>query len=133
MEAKNLRIGNFIKDRGNKVIRIDFMEYQESGYSTKFGQRIFLNDKEVHPMTEYTDYAIPIDINEEWLSKLGFTRDDETDYRWYILDKSIAYAADDNSIRIADSWEFGKRKYVHELQNLFFALTGNELSIENEM
>jgi hypothetical protein len=133
MEAKNLRIGNFIKDRGNKVIRIDFMEYQESGYSTKFGQRIFLNDEEVHPMTEYTDYAIPIDINEEWLSKLGFTRDDETDYRWYILDKSIAYAADDNSIRIADSWEFGKRKYVHELQNLFFALTGNELSIENEM
>ena len=132
MEAKNLRIGNFIKDRGNKVIRIDFMEYQESEYSTKFGQRMFLGEEEVHPMTEYTDYAIPIEITDEWLSKLGFTRDDETDYRWYLLDKSIAYDADDNCIRIADSWEFGKRKYVHELQNLFFALTGNELTIENE-
>lgn len=132
MEAKNLRIGNFVKDRGNKVIRIDFMEYQESGYSTKFGQRMFLGNEEVHSMTEYTDYAIPIEITEEWLSKLGFTRDNETDYRWYLLDKSIAYDADDNFIRIAYSWEFGKRKYVHELQNLFFVLTGNELSIENE-
>ena len=71
----------------------------------------------------------PIEITEEWLEKLGFVRDDETSYRWFILDRTIAYDLDDNCIRVSDSWEFGKRKYVHELQNLYFALTQRELAV----
>ena len=71
----------------------------------------------------------PIEITAEWLEKLGFVKDDETSYRWFILDRAIAYDLDDNCIRISDSWEFGKRKYVHELQNLYFALTRRELAV----
>lgn len=65
----------------------------------------------------------PIGLNEDWLIKLGFTKDPEIDYRWYLLDGLIAYDLDDNCIRISDSWEFGKRKYVHEIQNLIFQLS----------
>jgi hypothetical protein len=114
MEAKNLRIGNLIKYIDKTIVcNVDI---------------IYAVLKCIRQTKLYT----PIEITEEWLRKLGFTRDDETDYRWYLLDKSIAYDADDNCIRIADSWEFGKRKYVHELQNLFFALTGTELELKDE-
>jgi len=71
----------------------------------------------------------PIEITVEWLEKMGFVRDDDTSYRWFILDRTVAYDLDDNCIRISDSWEFGKRKYVHELQNLYFALTQRELAV----
>jgi hypothetical protein len=69
------------------------------------------------------------EITEQWLEKIGFIRDDDTSYRWFILDRSVAYDLDDNCIRISDSWEFGKRKYVHELQNLIFFLSGIELAV----
>jgi hypothetical protein len=71
----------------------------------------------------------PVEITEKWLEKMGFVRDDDTSYRWFILDRSLAYDLDDNCIRISDSWEFGKRKYVHELQNLIFFLSGIELAV----
>lgn len=71
----------------------------------------------------------PIELNEKWLEKIGFIRDDDTSYRWVILDRSVVYNLDDNHIRISDSWEFGKRKYVHELQNLIFFLSGIELTV----
>ena len=71
----------------------------------------------------------PVEITEKWLEKMGFVRDDDTSYRWFILDRSVAYDLDDNCIRISDSWEFGKRKYVHELQNLIFFLSGIELAV----
>jgi hypothetical protein len=146
MKANELRIGNFVKDRGNKVIRIDFMEYQESGYSTKFGQRMFLGEEEVHPMTEYTDYAIPIEITEEWLLKFGFTNIDNTNI--YVKSmhkigaeklKSLAVYIDENNYTIAIvDYYTGVEKtdllhldyeFVHQLQNLYFALTGEELTI----
>jgi hypothetical protein len=71
----------------------------------------------------------PVEITEKWLEKMGFVRDDDTSYRWFFLDRNVAYDLDDNCIRISDSWEFGKRKYVHELQNLIFFLSGVELSV----
>ena len=140
MEAKNLRIGNFIKDRGNKVIRIDFMEYQESGYSTKFGQRMFLGEEEVHPMTEYTDYAIPIEITDEWLEMFGancigakgwnFISVNKADTSYiYFNPNGIGLAIDNGTTENAIEVEI---KYVHQLQNLYFALTNTELTIKTK-
>ena len=80
---------------------------------------------------EEYDGFVAIPLTEEWLIDLGFRKDEETNYRWFMEDW-LAYDLDDNCIRIADSWEFGKRKYVHELQNLFFALTGEELELKTE-
>jgi len=44
---------------------------------------------------------------------------------WQIEDGSLAYDIDDHCVRIAGSWEFGKRKYVHELESLVQALYPN--------
>lgn len=77
------------------------------------------------------DFYSPIPLTEHWLLKLGFIKSDE----WYILNGY--YASFDADYPL---W-FGQQgccqydtikdgvKYVHELQNLYFALTNNELTI----
>lgn len=71
----------------------------------------------------------PVIITKEWLLKFGFIKDPETIYRFF-LKELFTYDLDDNCICIVDTWEFGKRKYVHELQNLYFALKGEEPTIK---
>jgi len=120
MEAKNLRLGNIVRSKVNGVSVV-----RQIGCS--------LNMNYVGGRSLEGDYwensYLPIEIDEKWLTDLGFTKDEETNYRWFMEDW-LAYDLDDNCIRISGSWEFGKRKYVHELQNLFFALTGKELEVK---
>lgn len=139
IKGKDLRLGNFVKDRGEKLIRIDFLEHIQDGYDTKFGQLVFLEGTEVHPMTEYSDYALPIPITNDWLIRMGFKLYPSG---YYCLDVcgekvyiSIGLKHDiepnlilDNGER-ALSYDLKHIKYVHELQNLFYSLTGLELVV----
>lgn len=109
MEAKNFRIGNLVKYE-DKVFRIHSLaEELPTLDTTEFGIGV-IDWKNVEP----------IELTEEWLINLGFEQDTEINYRWYHINGSLAYDLDDNCIRIDDTWKFGKRKYVHEMQNLFF-------------
>lgn len=79
----------------------------------------------------------PIPLTEEWLLKFGFKKDDSgvepyhQDYcEWYerefpvigtlIQSSDKQYVFDENSDTL-------RIKYVHQLQNLYYALTGEEL------
>lgn len=109
IQANELRIGNYVRDNLGGILRIKGVQEE----SVLF-------------------YIIPIPITEDILLKCGFKRDIDIVYRYYFefnLDVILAYEIDDNSIRIGDSWEFGKIQYLHELQNLIFALTKTELEI----
>jgi hypothetical protein len=73
-----------------------------------------------------SDKLKPIPLTEEWLLKFGF---DKIDFQFI-----------KNGIKlfpIRDLYYRGNFpiksdiKYVHQLQNLFFALTGEELTIKN--
>jgi len=113
MKAEELRIGNlvFLKSK-NKVYEIT------SGYEIDTG-------------TESNDFS-PIPLTEEWLLRLGFEQaykspmhstywvENLSYYFWY--DKKIQYA--DCKGRPIDCM------YVHQLQNLYFALTQKELTIQ---
>jgi hypothetical protein len=82
----------------------------------------------------------PIPLTEEWLLNLGFNYDDmedtnENDNLWYHLvygdfrfssDKSINF----ESVFIRLNKTNLEIKYVHQLQNLYFALTGKELDYD---
>ena len=133
IQGKEIRIGNYLKDRGGKVLRVDFIEYVENGFDTKFGQKMFVEGQEFHPLTEYTDYAQPIELTPEWAKRLGFE----------IVSGGISYDKDRLSLYFGDtilsekkgrtyfnSWAILEHtpKHVHELQNLYYALTGDELS-----
>ena len=145
IKGKELRLGNLVKDRGEKVIRIDFLDHIQDGYDTKFGQLVFFDGKEVHPMTEYSDFANPIPLTNEILEKTGF-EDLSTVNIWQ--DKlrlkgfpfTFVFTKTYNELRLhpenfSDNLNIafiinGGIKSVHQLQNLYFALTGKELDIK---
>lgn len=76
-------------------------------------------------------YAEPIPLTEEWLLKLGF-KPNEYQNGWLELG-SLYISKDKFELGFYDS-EYGvgeysiELKHVHQLQNLFFAITGKELS-----
>jgi len=66
----------------------------------------------------------PIPITEEWLLKAGFEKD-ETDW-WYIDDFGVKRYDNDCFVFYTLNTII---KFLHQLQNLYFALTGEELTI----
>jgi len=70
----------------------------------------------------------PIPLTEEWLLKFGFERSGLYNV------KSQVYIYDEHGL-VDTGYEYRfnytemKLKYVHQLQNLYFALTGEELTI----
>jgi hypothetical protein len=133
MKASTLRIGNYIIHEPT----IDDWEQK----TVKAGTII---QCEISP-----DSFEPIPLTEEWLIKFGFEKviyeSDETGYGTdYELDIKgvgcISYS-DDFSCALFGSKESSKHelgflpnwdncKHVHSLQNLYFALVGEELKIK---
>lgn len=80
-----------------------------------------------------TNEAEPIHLTEEWLLKFGFKRYDI--YRCGIDEKLVIDGSSDAFGFFAEDEVSGfiydrQIKYVHQLQNLYFALTGEELKIK---
>lgn len=131
MEAKELRIGNYVTDRGGKALRIDWFEREKVCC-----ERITINGIQLHPLTERFEFCKPIELTEELLLKLGFEKCNDLD-TFYSLDimngwTKIYYTPKHNIFEISISYHASavKIKYLHQLQNLYFALTGEELKIE---
>lgn len=110
IEAKELRVGNYFK----------WSEFASMGVG------VDIITKENHYI--YEGFKEPIPLTEEWLLKLGFeyvsiydSYIKQTGQREFILRKRD-FVLCDIDIRV-------QPKYVHQLQNLYFALTGEELTI----
>ncbi len=67
----------------------------------------------------------PIHITEEWLFKLGFNKFKGDNYDFWLGDFETAC---DMKIWFWKGTQI-KIQYVHQLQNLYFALTGSELTV----
>lgn len=113
IEASELRIGNFV-------------EYPLIG-----GQQI-RNGADIDSV--YGDAGMAVPLTEEWLIKLGFTIDKDGCYLLQNLRKSFSISpSEDNCLvyghDIGVTWHLIRNSidYVHQLQNLYFALTGEEL------
>ena len=113
MKATELRIGNLV-------------QYSDGGGITE------LSGIAIHSFDCGILKIKPIELTEEWLIRLGFEWDiywqGHTDGNWVLTSGEIGW-------RIA----YGKRKhdfivykiqYVHQLQNLYFALTAVELELK---
>lgn len=132
MEANELRIGNFVTglQLGDTIITTvkNFYEY---GITNHNGFRC-----------DY-EYIHPIPLTEEWLLKFGFKEGSANItmgytitsylhpsgvYLTYHTHNGMGYESNgDNDIR----YGLKRLKYVHQLQNLFFALESNELYLNN--
>jgi hypothetical protein len=110
MEAKDLRIGNWIK-------RPNYKNPYQVNKSSFIGWKM--------------NYYKPIELTEEWLLKLGFKSDPYHDL-YYANKPDGFFNIDINKTRgrLELHYKHIELKYVHQLQNLFFALTGEELTLK---
>ena len=116
MKENELRIGNlvYIGKEVNELELVDFADLYENDTFKHFE---------------------PIPLTEEWLLKFGF-KEFEIDECWYLVKDNFMFEKsgivgfyeymDINAVAINE----GRTKYVHQLQNLYFALTGEELTLK---
>jgi hypothetical protein len=120
MKANELRIGNWVNYR-----IYDKLDNPQEYFDLSQVDAIDLQTLDDH-------YYQPIPITEEWLVKFGFGLDGEG---WYWLRKKdhitphgYSFNYYGNFLEI-DELRISKIEFVHQLQNLYFALTGEELQI----
>lgn len=127
MKATELRIGNLVNGP-HGVAEITEIGHQD-GWAEYFEYR-----EDVSRAFDFEIQMInPIPLTEEWLKKFGFYT---VAGRWYIEIYNGARAIVVNRIIVEIHDELIRTflcdiKYVHQLQNLYFALTGEELEIKN--
>jgi hypothetical protein len=81
---------------------------------------------------EYTvdDIFQPLPLTEEWLLKFKWYKIMSLDKRFVFADIEYYSISADGSLYFNDAYTCTDIKYVHQLQNLYFALTGEELTIK---
>lgn len=139
MKVQELRIGNWIKAEDIKVDEICLSEHQ--GYVVV----MYFPDME-NILTLPLNMAQPILLTEELLLGCGFKR--ERDFSanpnlnnkfLYVKDSCIIFCTEHIGYSYFQfrliAYEAGKNdvidlKYVHQLQNLYFAITNKELIIK---
>jgi hypothetical protein len=124
MTAKELRIGNYV------YLMLNHQDYETLSVTTKDLE--YIGKKQ-------GDYQ-PIPLTKEWLVKFGYTETGFMGFEKGFSNNSIlhiqfmaggvitGFIEGDSTYNL-----IGKIDFVHQLQNLFFALRGEELTITKEI
>jgi len=124
MTGNELRIGNYVdatySSEPHKITAHDLLHYER-------------RDKDVSHLCEWNALT-PIPLTKEWLVKFGFEKRKMDVGNGYYLSGLSIYSdiSSDGFFQFSD-WDEGKipiPKYVHQLQNLYFALTQTELELK---
>jgi hypothetical protein len=126
MKANELRIGSIIEYQSKTITVTGIIGntiYHGEGFDSNIGSYEVFN---------------PIKLTEDWLLKAGFevVYDSEFTKRLdFIKDNRFDFFINKQNetisgIRFKGNTFFNEVKHVHQLQNLYFALTGNELKIK---
>lgn len=140
IDPRELRIGNLIYDDEGLSCTVTGLSPHEHlvRCDTEEGCQIIIDfiDIDGSVVSDYvvdSDSAYPIPLTEEWLLKLGFAHGS------FGIDRGelsiITKGMDEyyeNGRTYFNSWCILEHQpeYVHQLQNLYFALTGEELTIK---
>ena len=130
MEARELRIGNLVYSYAEwHQISCE----QVSTVSVVFNNSVIL----AHGLEVKLNKIKPIPLTEDWLLKLGFGRCDDHVMSIKCFDELLieydyhfhrCFVVIDTDTTTDIKW-VTHIKHVHQLQNLYFALTGEELKI----
>lgn len=107
----------------------------------RIGNYVFNGDGEVypitvvHPITKVYERFEPIPLTEDWLVKFGFEKDQHIPFKLRSIGVNKNYYKGEfkgfNLCVMGVDWVnvSGKIQKVHQLQNLYFAITGEELTL----
>lgn len=126
IEPNELRIGNLVI--GNIVYEGKVLTFERFNESLNV---VFFSDGSEWGIGEYLTDIQPIPITEEWLLKFGFSIEDNNSYQ---LDTDLGFSiwgriGQAFNVYVNSDSIGNEKQYVHELQNLYFALTGKELKL----
>ncbi|KEQ31206.1 hypothetical protein N180_02860 [Pedobacter antarcticus 4BY] len=133
MKANELRIGNYIATGGfvHKIMAISILQIEtavlEPGSNSIYYRPVFTK-------CEYLsngDYYLR--LNKSWLLRFGWDQESQS-ISVNGFESLIVSEDDGKSVRLIDSAGNYLSKsftYVHELQNLYFALSGEELALKS--
>lgn len=145
MKAKELRIGNFITyhpdavDEGTELIPLQIISISSEYDNVKLDEPF----DNVYGFDE----ILPIQLTEQWLKDFGFAISYDTgNNKIYGHKKELDYYSDygtqyviietlEREKKVIKYFEFGYYEkqidceFVHQLQNLYFALTGEDLTL----
>lgn len=131
MKTQDLRIGNWINfpfhNEDVQIIGLPLLQNLKQGIQVKT-----LGTELCEPLEKQFS---PIPLTEEWLVRFGFEKrepDDDYNY-WGILNFTVLYGRTmdrDFSFFLNGYHNDCNIQYVHQLQNLYFALTGEELTLD---
>jgi len=117
MKANELRIGNYVNEEYGGIYEVININSEGIDY-------VDLRKPTFKAIGRFDINSIkPIPLTEEWLVKLGYDLISENHYGilghliWKIEGR---FYCDKNGMQL---------KYLHQLQNIFFALTNQELKI----
>lgn len=131
IQAKELRIGNLFNYHNQTVTVLSILQ----GGKSDFGY--FKDSIGFERSYSDEDCPKPIPLTEEWFKRFGYTK--KKGYKEKYFEFTDEYSEwldlEDGTFKpkpyyFADAFEENFRiKYVHQLQNISFALTGKELTI----
>lgn len=126
MKANELRLGNYV-DLGSRIAKIIEISHLSC---------VVVDLEETQDTIESYERTKPIPLTEEWLLKFGFTFRSEivTGVRFYDFGSFQVKSWNDGSYVLfrKDICLFSDLTYVHQLQNLYFALCGEELILKEQ-
>jgi hypothetical protein len=123
MKASELRIGNYISPLGVGIDRVLFIDARDNTIECEnFSER---------PIEDFN----PIPLNEEWLVKFGFKKiGGKESYLWVLNGFELSEISSGFFIEFgSDNKKTFFPLYIHQLQNLIYALSGEELTIKETL
>ena len=148
IDVKQLRLRNLITNNQRIAIRVDFISKSQIGYNCGFGDSFLFEEKDEIEFYENACNFKPIELTAEWLVRFNFLKTNQ----WVIGFGKIENADSLNRVlylthnkklvtwsvhlesfigdeRVGRTFIRQDLKYVHELQNLYFSLSGKDLEL----
>lgn len=141
MKSNELRIGNWARFTAHDLDYVSQVRgvSQYVDHLNNLTTSIMSRSDESNLDYSHTEKQVnPIPITEQWLIDFGFKREEEDSCHWFEMDLAIIKLISNDigkegyseKLEFLFDFEFDKLRieYVHQLQNLYFALTGEELT-----
>ena len=134
IESNKLRIGNLVHSDFSEENVKTVVEIRHKMASVKY---IRTDTNEPHQSMVDYERLIPIQLTEEWLLKAGFEKLTSIEKGFklnsYTYGRGFSFIVHlNNGLLSTNFWQGNEKKFVHQLQNLFFSLTGEDLVFSTE-